>query len=68
MGQKIPAGEAKKRLAELLIEYFKPYREKRAELEKNIDYVNKVLKTGAQRATAVAEKTLKRARKAVGLE
>ena len=61
-------GEAKKRLAELLIEYFKPYRQKRAELEKNIDYVNEVLKKGAQRATAVAEKTLKKARIAVGLE
>jgi tryptophanyl-tRNA synthetase len=61
-------GEVKKRLAELLVEYFKPYREKRAELEKNIGYVNEVLKKGAERATAVAAKTLKRARKAVGLE
>jgi tryptophanyl-tRNA synthetase len=61
-------GDAKKRLAELLIEFFRPYRQKRAELEKNIDYVNEVLKKGAQRATAVAEKTLKRARAAVGLE
>jgi tryptophanyl-tRNA synthetase len=61
-------GQAKKRLGELLIEYFKPYRQKRAELEKNIDYVQKVLKEGAQRAAAVAEKTLKKARKAVGIE
>ena len=61
-------GDAKKRLAELLIEFFRPYRQKRAELEKNTDYVKEVLKKGAQRATAVAEKTLKRARKAVGLE
>jgi len=61
-------GDAKKRLAELLIEFFRPYRQKRAELEKNTDYVKEVLKKGAQRATAVAEKTLKRARIAVGLE
>ncbi len=61
-------GDVKKRLAELLIEYFKPYRQKRAELEKNIDYVKKVLKDGAERAAAVADKTLKKARQAVGLD
>jgi tryptophanyl-tRNA synthetase len=61
-------GQAKKRLVELLIECFKPYREKRAELERNVDYVQKVLYEGAQKARAVAQKTLSRARKAVGLD
>jgi tryptophanyl-tRNA synthetase len=60
-------GEAKKRLAELLIDYFKPYREKRAELEGNLDYVNKVLADGAKRARAVAVETLAKVRKAMGL-
>ncbi len=60
--------QAKKRLVELLIEYFKPYREKRAELERNVNYVQKVLYEGAQKARAVAQKTLSRARKAVGLD
>ncbi len=60
--------EAKKRLAELLIEYFKPFRQQRTELESNIDYVKKVLAEGAERAKAVASKTLAQARKAVGLE
>ena len=60
-------GEAKKRLAELLIEYFKPFRQKRAELENDVDYVKKVLTDGAERARAVAAKTLADARKAVGL-
>ena len=60
-------GEAKKRLSELLIEYFKPYRQKRAELEGNIDYVKEVLFRGAERAKAVAAETLAQARKAVGL-
>lgn len=60
-------GETKKRLAELLIEYFKPFREKRTELESNIDYVKKVLADGAARARAVAAQTLAEARKAVGL-
>lgn len=59
--------EAKKRLAELMIEYFKPFRQKRTELENNIDYVKEILAQGAARAKAVATKTLARARKAVGL-
>jgi len=59
--------ETKKRLAELLIDYFKPFRQKRTELENNIDYVKKVLANGAERAKAVAVKTLAQARKAVGL-
>jgi tryptophanyl-tRNA synthetase len=59
--------EAKKRLAELMIEYFKPYRNKRVELEKNVDYVKEVLAKGAERAGAVAAKTLSDVRTAVGL-
>ncbi len=61
-------GQAKKRLAELIIEYFEPFRQKRAELEKNIGHVRDVLADGARRAKAVASETLTRARKAVGLE
>jgi len=60
--------EAKNRLAELLIDYFEPFRQKRTELESNIDYVRKVLADGARRARAVASRTLADARKAVGLE
>ena len=61
-------GDVKKRVAELLIEYFAPYRKKRAELENNIDYVEQVLADGAVRAKAIAVKTLAKARKAVGLD
>jgi tryptophanyl-tRNA synthetase len=59
--------EAKKRLAELIIDYFKPFRQKRTELENNVDYVKEVLAGGAERAKAVAAKTLEQARQAVGL-
>ncbi len=59
--------EVKKRLAELMIDYFEPFRRKRAELESNIGYVREVLAGGAERAKAVAAKTLAEARKAVGL-
>ncbi|MBN2180605.1 MAG: tryptophan--tRNA ligase [Sedimentisphaerales bacterium] len=60
-------GEAKKRLAELIIEHFEPYRQKRADLENNIDKVKEVLANGAERAKAVAVETLTKAREAVGL-
>jgi tryptophanyl-tRNA synthetase len=60
-------GEAKKRLAELIIEYFEPYRQKRAELESNLDLVDAMLGKGAERARAVAGPTVLEARKAVGL-
>jgi tryptophanyl-tRNA synthetase len=59
--------EAKKRLAELMIEYFKPYRQKKTELENNIDYVKEVLAKGAERARTVATETFNKVRKAVGL-
>ena len=59
--------EVKKRLAELMIEYFKPYRQKKSELDNNIDYVKEVLAKGAERARAVAAKTFDEVRKAVGL-
>lgn len=60
-------GEAKKRLAELMIEYFQPYRQRRAELENNLDEVKKVLADGAKRARAIAGPTLEKARRAIGL-
>ncbi len=60
-------GTVKKRLAELLIEYFRPYRQKRTELENNLDFVERVLRDGAERAAAVAHRTVNRVRQAVGL-
>ncbi len=60
-------GETKKRLAELVADFFRPYRQKRAELELNPDFVRQVLRNGAERARAVASQTLIEARKAVGL-
>ncbi|MCK4958976.1 MAG: tryptophan--tRNA ligase, partial [Planctomycetes bacterium] len=61
-------GTVKKRLVELLHEFFGPYRQKRADLENNLDYVNKVLTDGAQRARKVARNKLSEVRRAVGLE
>ena len=60
-------GTVKKRIVELLHEYFRPYRQKREELDNNPDYVELVLSDGARRARAVAARTMKRVRDAVGL-
>jgi tryptophanyl-tRNA synthetase len=60
-------GDAKKRLAELMLAYFEPFRQKREDLAKDLDYVHEVLVKGAARAGAVARETLNKARTAVGL-
>jgi tryptophanyl-tRNA synthetase len=60
-------GEVKKRLAELMLDYFRPYREKRAQLQNNLGEVRSMLRKGAERANDIAIKTLAEARKAVGL-
>jgi tryptophanyl-tRNA synthetase len=60
-------GDLKKALFEHYWDYFAPYRVKRAELAAHPDYVEGVLRDGAERARAVAAKTMARARKACGL-
>jgi tryptophanyl-tRNA synthetase len=60
-------GHTKKRLVELMHEYFRPYRQKRQELENNPDKVEKILLDGAARARAVARQTINEVREAVGL-
>jgi len=61
-------GDLKKKLFEVYWEQFAAARAKRADLAANLDYVNRVLKDGAARARALAQKVLHRARKASGLE
>jgi tryptophanyl-tRNA synthetase len=60
-------GDLKKALFEHYWNFFAPYRVKRAELAGNPDYVEKVLRDGAGRARAVADRVMTRARKACGL-
>ena len=60
-------GHAKTALWELMEAYFEPMRERRLALEQDPDFVEDVLRTGAKRASAVAEDVLGRAREAVGL-
>ena len=60
-------GELKKALFEHYWEFFSDARAKRSELESNLDYVNQVLKDGANKARERASKVLDRARKNCGL-
>lgn len=61
-------GDLKKALFEHYWNYFAEARARRRELEANLDHVEAVLRSGADRARAVAAATLKRARRACGLE
>jgi tryptophanyl-tRNA synthetase len=60
-------GDLKKGLFEHYWNYFAPYRAKRAELAAHTDYVDEVLRAGADRARAVASQVMARARKNCGL-
>ena len=60
-------GHAKKRLLELIAGHFADAREKRKQLAAQPEIVHEVLRTGAEKARAVAGDLLKEVRKAVGL-
>src|SRR2546429_8340202 len=61
-------GDLKKALFEHYWNYFAAARAKRAELAANLDYVGQVLRDGAAKARASAQKVLKRAEVASGLD
>jgi tryptophanyl-tRNA synthetase len=61
-------GDAKKELFAMLWEYFRPYRTRREELIKNPGYVDEVRRKGADKARAIATKTLDRVRDLVGVK
>ncbi len=60
-------GDFKKQLFGTVWEYFAPMRAKRAELETDPGYVDGILRTGAEKANAIAEKVMARVEAAVGL-
>jgi tryptophanyl-tRNA synthetase len=60
-------GDVKKRLLELIEEYFAPFRERRRELERDPAYVLDVLRDGGMRARAVAQQVMHKVREATGL-
>ena len=60
-------GYAKDILLKKINQYFEPIREKRLELESDYDYVEDILKDGAQKASLIASDVLKNVKAAVGL-
>jgi tryptophanyl-tRNA synthetase len=60
-------GTAKTELLDKINEHFGPMRARRAELAADADYVEDVLRQGAEKARTVARETLDKARHAVGL-
>lgn len=59
--------DCKGRLAERMVEHFAPYRARRAELIANPDRVKEALVTGAEKARAIARKTMDEVRAKLGL-
>ncbi|MFK8112676.1 MAG: tryptophan--tRNA ligase [Rubripirellula sp.] len=60
-------GDVKKAVAEASETYFDQARQRREELENNLDYVQETLQQGAHRAREVAADVLSRAQRACGL-
>ena len=60
-------GDAKKELFAKFLEYFTDARKKYNELSNNLDFVESILKKGAEKARDIASKTIKDVREAVGV-
>lgn len=63
----IKYGDLKRELSEAIYEELKPLQEKRKELENNPEYVDKVIKEGAEKAREVARQTIKEVKEKMGL-
>jgi tryptophanyl-tRNA synthetase len=61
-------GEVKKELFGLIWEYFAPFRERRKQLQNNKGDIAAILKKGADKTRPIAQETLQRVKKAVGLD
>ncbi|NVO01573.1 MAG: tryptophan--tRNA ligase [Bacteroidetes bacterium] len=61
-------GDMKKQLAEDVIEFTTPLREKILDLAKNEEYLRKVAKNGAEKAKESAVKTIKEVREIIGFK
>ncbi len=59
-------GDFKKSVAEAVVETLRPIQEKYADLMKNKDYLKQVYKSGAERASRVANRTLAKVYRKVG--
>lgn len=67
LGDGIRYGELKKELAAAIFAELEPIQKRRAELEADPEYVNSVIKNGADKARAIAEQTVMEVRQKMGL-
>lgn len=65
---KIRYGDLKKQLAEDMVTFTFPLREKIIDLSKNNDFINKVVKQGAEKARESAQKTVREVRELIGFK
>lgn len=61
-------GDLKKQLAEDLVKFVSPIRERIKEIESNEAYLSKVVKMGAEKAIESASKTLKEVKEIIGIK
>lgn len=57
----------KPELAEVIVEFLRPFQAKRAELAKNMDHVESILQTSEEKAKTIAEQTLAEVKRLMGL-
>ncbi len=60
-------GDVKLELFQKIMDYFAPYREKRALLHSKPEYIKDILSTGAEKAKVIASQTLDKVRASIGL-
>lgn len=66
-GSGIRYGDLKKELAEAIFKELQPIQTRRAQLELDVDYVDRMIREGERKARSVAEKTVAEVRKKMGL-
>lgn len=66
-GRGIRYGDLKKELAEAIFEELKPIQVKRAQLELDVDYVDRMIREGERKSRSIAEKTVAEVREKMGL-
>jgi tryptophanyl-tRNA synthetase len=66
-GCTIRYGDMKKQLAEDMVKFVAPIREKAAAIQNDKSYLDKVMRDGAEKARASASETIKRVREPVGV-
>jgi tryptophanyl-tRNA synthetase len=61
-------GDLKKQLAEDVVNYISPIRQRTKDIRENESYLSDILRSGAEKAHVNAEKTMEKVREAIGLK